>query len=482
MQQKPSQLNPPHHPDLEQPTYFRLIIPAPRPTINLCKTLVSAAALDYPTPVLTSWYRSELTNDVQAGILRFTEINGILNYLNSIPPRNDADIVVIIDGYNTLFQLRPSVLLQRYYQLNRLANARILAQLGPAAGITQRVIFAAQRKCQPPDAPTCAAVPEPLLPPDIFGPEADDGSNARPRWLASGFAIGPLADLRALYTRAAAKALADPAAATDQSVFSAIFGEQEAARTRLASSTSTNSSSSFPSEELAMGIDTLSTLIHGTAHAPRDATFMSLALQNAALPASAPRMHLPADIALSTPPYWSYTASAATHAYAAALPANTSWAQVPLLTNVFTRAVPVAINLKRDVASASDPDAAAVAKAWWTQTWMFPFGRALLERRVVEPVRPVARLPVALVSLDAAYTPPAYDARAAQYVLGDTQARTRMHEWWSEKDRRDGVALDLGAFLTYAQVCAGEMVDGRGEGVFEDGKGVFRAPEMWVAQ
>jgi len=389
-----------------------------------------------------------------------------------------------------------------------------------------------------PASPACTAVPESDLPTDIFGPQLEDASNIRPRWLASGFALGPASDLRALYTRAAELALQDPDSATDQSVFSAIFGEQERFRLALSSPDNptphANPTTKTPAE-YGLGVDTLSTLTHKTAHAPLDTSNTPLATTNLGRPHTT-QLHLPPDIALSTPPFWSYAGAAGTHAYARALPRNTSWAHVPLVTNIFTGAIPAIVNVAppplpptRNAATTASSNrspnsaeregggdtashialaASRAAHEVWRGMWMFPHARSLLERRIVEPVRAVASLPVAAMSAfeETSSWRPAY-FEDGRYVLGgggggkgevNGKRGVKKHKWWSVKDRRDGVLLDLGAFLTYAQVCGGEMLDGKGlkegvsggggggtrdgGGVFEDGKGSFKVPEMWVAQ
>lgn len=479
------------HDDIDKPTYLRLIMTSPRPTTNLCKTLVSAAALDYPTPIIMGLNRSALTDDVKAGLLRPIDINVTLNYLNSVPTANDDDLVLLVDGYNTLFQLRPSVLLQRYYELNRAANKRIRAQLGGRrSDITQRVIFSAQRQCSQgkSNSPACFAVPESHMSPEPTS--ADGGSLARPRWLSSGFALGPLGDMRALYTRAAEKAGKTTGPTSGQSVFDEIFSEQELARQAPTHPTTTPPRApakptppNATNHEFGIGLDATSALVHKTAHAARDASFVTLSTINADLPPTSPPRHLPADIALSTPPFSSHAGPAGPHAYPRTLPRNVSWEQVPLLTNTVTGTIPAIINLAPD-ADDGGGGMNLARQVGWRGTWMAPYARALLERRVVEPVGPVARLPLEMVAGEGEVrSGVAPSFKGGQYVLG-TGGGGRVHAWWSVVDRRHGVGLEQGLFVPYGRICGAEMLDGKGgeEGVFADKKGAFVMPEYWVGQ
>lgn len=136
----------------------------------------------------------------------------VLEYLDSLPANADDDLVLLIDAYDIWFQLPVSVLLSRYVELNAAANARLKAQFGnayEAEHIRQTIIWGQQKLAEPNEAHTIAwyPIPESPLPADTYGGNTDTPigrsrfSSFRPRYLNSGYAIGSVGSLRALWTR-----------------------------------------------------------------------------------------------------------------------------------------------------------------------------------------------------------------------------------------------------------------------------------------
>lgn len=107
-----------------------------------------------------------------------------------------------------------------------------------AEDISQKVIFSSQKRCWPKeaDSPSCYAVPESSLRPDVYGPDTDndvdDEKNPylryRQRFLNLGMAMGPVGALRAIFQRALEKTKEKGVGfGSDQGIFAEIFGEQE---------------------------------------------------------------------------------------------------------------------------------------------------------------------------------------------------------------------------------------------------------------
>lgn len=237
-----------------------------------------------------------------AGGSHVMKIFGVLEYLESLDPSADDDIVMMMDAYGAFdyydmprnkeahqqadiwFQLSAKVLLQRYYAINAAANERIEERLGRAAAIEeikQTIIFGAGKRCAPnqPHTVACYAMPESPLPKDLYGANTDTimGRNKytslRQNGLNSGYIMGPVKDLRPMFKRAWEKveALADHPDwdngsggsdfmyhGSDQSIFGTMLGEQEFQRwvMRLRHLTQ---------EDKARGFDKLpSTTIEGT--------------------------------------------------------------------------------------------------------------------------------------------------------------------------------------------------------------------------
>jgi len=173
------------------------------------------------------------------------KIGGALDYLSSLNETHDADLVMIVDGFDVWYQLPPQIMINRYHEVNRKAEARsqdmnddLIEERFP-----QTIIIAAQKRCWPgsPNDVNYSAIPESSLPKYIYGPQTDVPSNdprneykrIRQRFLNAGFIIGPVKEMRTLFLRAQEKAEADrEVEGKDQNVLANIFGEQEFMRSQ----------------------------------------------------------------------------------------------------------------------------------------------------------------------------------------------------------------------------------------------------------
>jgi hypothetical protein len=127
---------------------LHLVIPASSAKPNLCRSLLSAAVLDYPLPVLINWAMEEDPDNEYK--MHLAKISGILEYLRGLPPRNDKDLVLVVDGYDVWFQLRPEVLIQRYFEINAQRSAyfarKFRGDVVKKHNISQTVIFWIRQK------------------------------------------------------------------------------------------------------------------------------------------------------------------------------------------------------------------------------------------------------------------------------------------------------------------------------------------------
>lgn len=236
---------------------LHVLIPAPASrNIDLCKTILSGAVLDYPTPHLLHWnvpwdksvWRRGYSSE---GLVKLLAAR---DYLTALPPDHDRDLILIISPESTWFQLRPSVLWERYHTVTEEAERRLEKQIGRTEmqrlGIRQRVVFGATKECgcknKAATSACCSAAPNSPLSKNMYRKKTDTSngwdefSSFRPRYLDTGFVMGPAADVRAIIERArdkrfdvmwAGKKQGD--ALTDQTVLSAIFAEQEKYRSGL---------------------------------------------------------------------------------------------------------------------------------------------------------------------------------------------------------------------------------------------------------
>lgn len=232
---------------------LHVLLPTTIGDVNLCKTLLSARALGYPEPVILGWGDKFDTWYLLGGGSHVAKISNVLEYLESMNPEQDDDLVLMMDAFDIWFQLPPETLIDRYYSINERANARIHEQMGKAAeieDIKQTIVFGAGKRCAPNQAHTvaCYTVPASPVSPDIYGANTDTvmGRNQytskRQRYLNSGYIIGPAKDMRAMFKVAWERAQdwpnPDPRDnggggsafmyhGSDQSVFATMFGEQQ---------------------------------------------------------------------------------------------------------------------------------------------------------------------------------------------------------------------------------------------------------------
>ncbi|TIA02635.1 hypothetical protein D6C82_02613 [Aureobasidium pullulans] len=465
------------------PAYLRMVYPARQADANFCKIILSGAILNYPEPMLIGFEgknkheNTDSTLDLAERISQKTSILGIDKHLRNISATRDEDLVVIADGLNTWFQLRPQTLLDRYFESNRNADARIRKELGIMADtlkIHQTIIFGAQRDCSPWNAedPACSAVPESSLPKDIYGPltdveageKQDRFTKHRPRYISPGFAIGPLGAMRKLYAEAAKRAMGDEHLQEGGKVLGQIFAEQEMAReshkakpgsafqglsawlssfwespSAVADRQAQQLKETDLSREFGIGLDYASGLAFEAAHADGDMEWVkfgdsaSVHAANAKHGISDSRIsNVGPDVGASLPPFWTYSHET--------LPSrSTPWTNVSLLTNVWTGVTPAIIqhdinNYKTD----------SLRESWWSNIWYQKYGRKMFDVHVQSPIGPVA------IS--------GYDAASRR-------------QWWSAEDWKGGARNETRFWWRYEDVCGGTEQE-----VFRDKKGPWYLP------
>jgi len=485
-------------------SFFHLLIPATSSGVGLCKNVFSAAALDYPTPRLINWKMHYSSGD-RFGGLHLAKITGTLDYLNSLGPESDQELVLMVDGFDMWFQLPPSVLIDRYQRIITRHNDRIRRRLGRAMErqrIQQTIIMAAQNMCWPQDnsEPICYVVPDSELAHDVYGNVTDtDSRYARARWVNSGFLMGPVADVRKLLKAVNKIALQNPGRGSDQASFNDAFGQQEyyrelvrqwhlSAPQRLVARVNkvfglederskmvlSANSTLFPNSDTAnsddyefhLGVDYLGELtitVDGrpedlawyTHSKPEDAAKWSL---ERGIPPPLRVKSLPDDIARAAPPFYIPKGSkslkdSSNKTQAGADDADDdvareeiaisqqSWASVPLYTHLYTGVVPSTIHFNLPKHNMNTD---------WDKLWMFPRLREQLRGRVFAPRAPVAVIP-------------------EQKSLGRQQ-------WWGSIDSKGGMMAENAStplWLSWETVCNSEEIENE---VFRDKQGPWIDP------
>lgn len=250
-----------------------LLILASNPSSNLCKTLLTASTLRYPQPHFLAWNQTFYRTGMVDGGADIAKFKKAVDYLEHLGGAQDDELVLLVDGDDVWFQLPMEILVSRYHDIVKNADSRFLKHYGPKAtgllhthdlehALSSRIVFGAEKKCTPnqPHTMACYAVPESPLGDDLYAGNTDsligwtEHSSFRPRYLNSGFVIGPAGEMRRMFRRAHDmakgwqklwKAIHVPATdvsdngsgesdyfyhGSDQSIFAKIFGRQEYVR------------------------------------------------------------------------------------------------------------------------------------------------------------------------------------------------------------------------------------------------------------
>ncbi|KAK5174224.1 uncharacterized protein LTR77_001304 [Saxophila tyrrhenica] len=376
---------------------LHLLIPATSSGPDLCKLLLSAQILGYPTPVLINFDDPEDLEDPYKQ--HIAKVGGFLEYLEQLQASSEyaEDLVLIVDGYDIWFQLPPEVLIKRYYALNGAADDRMRKTYGDATfeaqDMRQTIIFGPDKLCWPVDysRPACWAVPEATLPDYAFGPETSriHIDMFMPRWLNSGTVFGPVKDVRDLFNSTLEAIHTKYETDSDQFYFANIFGEQEYARLThrpelLLEAKSKrigiewnytdieivrNEPQLDPANktEYHIGIDYESTAFQTVAFYKQFLIFMrpedSWEPERTQVTFSRPQtwrphvMQLPDDIRHSRPPFHALASSDD-----ASTDAMTSWSEVELLYNPLTGQIPVSVHF-------TGSGEKALRRFWWQRLW-----------------------------------------------------------------------------------------------------------------
>lgn len=400
-------------------TNARLLIPATKSSVDLCKSMLSGLVLGYPTPVLINWGQSSDLSNQNNDFNDTTKITGILKYLKTLKSEQDAELIMISDASSTWFQLRPEVFLTRYRDINKSLIERAKDLMGATAfaaeDVFQSILFSAGTSCGPvesqKDEVGCYAQPESPLPQSLFGPDNDPIEektglplHTKPSFLNPAFMAGPASDMKAMFIRAAARIGRAENQGSDQHIFNEIYGEQHYQReimrlqhrsmlqrlsNRFAKIMGTHKPSIIdphpthkPLEwlpdhplESGVGVDYGMELVQSSSRTEVDGQFLNfgneqrLWEQQVNKQVKHPRVKsIPLDIPDSPWPFISLHVDNNPNSIA-----PTKWVQVKLYTNLWTTSVPVAIHI-----GGSDD---ASRGALWERMWYRGNARELLTAR-----------------------------------------------------------------------------------------------------
>lgn len=222
------------------------ILPATAPSEEFCRLHLSGLATGYPEPVLVGWDGHGAYNGTESHLFKVSET---LVYLQNLPKEADDDLVLLLDAYDIYLQLRPDVMISRYYEALEREDVR-LKQRGiyrkdqGGFEVKNTVVFGSDKVCFPAARPSeragCWAVPRSSLDPLSWGPLTDAPGivNTRPIYLNSGTIMGPIKHVRDVFaaTMESIKTRYDPGfdvRNSDQYYFTNVWAAQELKRAEL---------------------------------------------------------------------------------------------------------------------------------------------------------------------------------------------------------------------------------------------------------
>ncbi|KAG4411143.1 hypothetical protein IFR04_015714, partial [Cadophora malorum] len=234
---------------------FHLLIPAYNPSAAICRTLLSAAILNYPPPTLIGHGSSPAVKEKSDNDL----VKRTFSFLTGKEVRDD-DLVMVVSK-DTIFQLPATIALTRFFSTIHTSSNTLLTKYGhipntPSSNkprnqrpqrYTPKVLFSASKSCShAPDSQTCQSIPDSPLPhlvsKSISKSETSEGNNTSattnpPRFLGAALHIGRAFSLTPLYKHAI-ELLESPnsdiskneAGQEPQRIFEQLYSEQEHAR------------------------------------------------------------------------------------------------------------------------------------------------------------------------------------------------------------------------------------------------------------
>lgn len=372
----------PNHLSKKNPK-FHLLVTNSLHNAGLCKTILSAAILDYPPPTLINFKpKTALSSNDIEGVHRYLhkENNGI----------GDDDLVLIVDGGHTWFQLPSSIMIHRY-------QSQLLAEglLHDDNDANHHVIFGARKSCllENPSDPACNAVP--------ISPMGRDSA----RHLDAGVLVGHAGDIKKIY----GAARVDPVSGQTfeenmEEVMSAMFGLQEIRRGAVGDygysakfkawvTDKANNQDDGSDNDSGIRLDYVASLFQTSAQSDRDMVQVvhrvheTLQAGKNKDGSSDTNSTLPPDLASSGPPVRpaiidrphddKNTSTLAYNETIDTLP-EVTWADLSLATNLNMPSIPALLHFDGDIyhrQNFADPER-------WKQMWFHPYARALMRNAV----------------------------------------------------------------------------------------------------
>jgi hypothetical protein len=414
-----------HGPHRYQDQMFHLIIPSPQPDSELCKTILTAGILGYPTPIMVN-YNETLDKPGRRWDREREKISMLSDYFDRMGTHSDADIAMVFDTSYSWFQLRPEVLLKRYFAVNQQANRGFEKDFGhdevAFGSIRQDVILSARKGCSgaDDDRTYCSSAHTNVSVDDSPGPL---------NFPSASTIIGPVAKLRSIFSRANKKAEEHVGNTDAHTLYAEIFAEQELRRARLRYRSLSWTSQQWRSLQAQFGLAGHHVDLKLAAEMDQDADNeygIGLDYNNEisslvdgehvdhfmASQEGYPELEIPADIEESMPPWWSPSGN---HPFL-----WSSWKHATVVAHAETKTIPAVVNFPHNTTKSQ--------KDHWKDFWMTQHAAILWAENVAIP-----RLPVASV----------VDVNGIEHLFWDASVRFD----------RAGVRTTEGAWAEWGDIC-----------------------------
>lgn len=377
---------------------------------------MSAVALGYPLPTLLNWggeFDRPEWHFAGSHIAKLESLSAVIEeLLENDADAHEDDIALMIDAYDLWFQLPPSVLIQRFNQLNAEADERNrkLWDEASASGSgnfpimspRQEIIVTSAKDCSPgPDSgsdPHYDLWPESPMRRDLYGegtdeltPPVGDGARKyrkiRPRCVNSGVIMGTMGALRRALRRCREKV--DMTARqgrqlwSDQALFGEVIGDQEAWRywvKDLAQTWDGRDARHLPSLrdgfvddisnaamdgvhfEFGIGLDYSFSTIPPTCSAEEDGYFVQLSDTNA-LRLLSEQAGVPGAVRVKGIPPEVHSSGLAADPFS-----GIDWSHEQLYTDFYFGTTPVGIHHNAWIEGLKP----SRLKSWWSRMWFYP--------------------------------------------------------------------------------------------------------------
>ncbi|SMR63934.1 unnamed protein product [Zymoseptoria tritici ST99CH_3D1] len=426
--------------DATRPLFFSLLIPGgKKQDLETCRTILSAQVLNYPIPQIlpldssSSQPRDEGQVNENGVDKEVTEtqpptpavvwVEAILKWLGRTPPEGEDGIVLLLDEPGVYFQLRPQVLLQRYYRILTEADesARATRMEDVKKRVHHSIVFPAATSCR-------------LIADDNEDATCDAAPDLKSKTLGEGYMMGPVKDIRQLLTRTLVALNQDPSASV-HNIFTTLYTEQLLHRQTQVDQ---NWFTFNQDPELGITLDTTSLLSTSISPSTNKSTWKTLST-------------LPPEITESTPPYWTVFGSEPT------LPHTATWSSILLFhpSSSTPHSPPLLLH------PPSTPPSQRTQT--WKSLFYHPHARTLYTAAQHLPSTIVASIPV---------------------FASDGRTRLGDRTFWNRKAKPDTAGAFNGGlkkglqvgdaleedFWPWRDMCGGEA---EVEGVFGDGKGAW---------